>query len=251
MITIILTCFYCRTAFGKLDSQGDKLQTIRKKSKYGNPTDDLGQPANGGLTYIDQRQLNRIYCEDSRNSLVPNELSEIIRHKIQENPAQTIDELGLVLEQKFSKIYPNYYYLVHAWHSGFQQAAVTHNGSSCVTVTDQGKRHVIVCYARKRIRNEWPEVPLYRIERAVEANIRALRVNIIFTILDLKSDCCCQSKFLLYCRNSSFNFLGFSFSPCFWVLQFENFSHLFYLRENFKIIAAKKINRKTTLGLQL
>lgn len=190
MVTLLCTCFHCRTAFAKKDSQGDRLQTIRKKPKYGNPTDNLGQPAYGGLTYIDQRQLNRIYCEQSRNHLVPNELSEIIRHTIQENPAQTIEEFGPVLVLKFKKIYRNYYYLVHAWHSGFQQAAVEQNGSSCVTVTDQGKRHVIVCYAHQRIRHEWPEGPVHQIKRAVEARIRALGVKLIFNIFSLKTKCC-------------------------------------------------------------
>ena len=190
MVTLLCTCFHCRTAFGKRDGEGDILQTIRKKTKYGNPTDDLGQPANGGLTYIDQRQLNRIYCEHSRNLLVPSELSQIIRHTIQENPAQTIEEFGPVLVLKFQKIYPSYYYLVHVWHSGFQQAAVKQRGSSCVTIADQGKRHVIICYARQRRGHGSPEGPVNQIERAVEARIRALGVKLIFNMFNLKADCC-------------------------------------------------------------
>ena len=49
--------FYCRATCGVRESDGDERQTIRKKAKYRNPVDNFGQPANGGLTNVDQRQL--------------------------------------------------------------------------------------------------------------------------------------------------------------------------------------------------
>lgn len=55
--------FYCRATCGVRESDGDEQQTIPKKAKYRNPTDNFGQAANGGLTNIDQRQLNRVYCK--------------------------------------------------------------------------------------------------------------------------------------------------------------------------------------------
>ena len=140
--------FYCRTAFGIEDSDGDEQQPIRRKSRYGNPTDNFGQPANGGLSNIDQRQLNRVYCESRRDRVAHDELTQTIRRTIQEYPALTVAEFGPILTDKFRKIYRNFFYLVHVWHSGFQQAAVSYNGH-CVTVNDQGKRHVIICYTRR------------------------------------------------------------------------------------------------------
>ena len=169
---------YCRTAFGIEDSHGDKQQTIRKKPRYGNPTDNFGQPANGGLTNIDQRQLNRIYCESVRHRVVQDELTQTLRHTIQEYPALTVDEVGPKVTAKFKKIYPRLFYRVHVWHRGFQQAAVSHNGH-CVTVTNQGKCHIILCY-KQRDSLEFPRGPINQIQRAVEARLRAIGVSISY-----------------------------------------------------------------------
>ena len=79
-------------------------KTIRKKAKYGNPTDDFGQPAIGGLINIDQRQLNRVYCESVRQRVAQDELIQTIRHTIQENLGLTIGEFGPILTLEFGPI---------------------------------------------------------------------------------------------------------------------------------------------------
>ena len=92
--------FYCRTAYAIRDNNNDPQQTICKKAKYGNPTDNFGQPANGGLTHIDQRQLNRVYCESVRQRVVQDELTQTIRHTIQENPGALVAEFGPIMKKK-------------------------------------------------------------------------------------------------------------------------------------------------------
>ena len=154
---------------------------FEKKSRYGNPTDNFGQPANGGLSNIDQRQLNRAYCESRKDRVVHDELTQTIRHAIQEYPALTVAEFGPILTDKFRKIYRIFFYLVHVWHSGFQQAAVSPNGHY-VTVNDQGKRHVIICYTR-RGSLAWPRGPIHQIKTAVEACIQALGVSLFYVYL--------------------------------------------------------------------
>ena len=183
-VTTAIHDFYCRKAFGIRDNDNEQQQTIRKKAKYGNPTDDFGQPAIGGLTNIDQRQLNRIYCESVRQRVVQDELIQTIRHTIQENPGLTIGEFGPILTRKFRKIYPRFFYIIHVWHSGFQQAAVSHNGN-CVTVTDQGKRHVIVCYTR-RVSLSWPRGPTRQIRRAVETRLRTSAVSLLIFCISFR-----------------------------------------------------------------
>ena len=178
LYVMLVKLFNCRTAFGIRDGHGDEQQTIRKKPRYGNPTDNFGQPANGGLTNIDQRQLNRIYCESVRHRVVQDELTQTLRHTIQEYPALTVAEFGPKVSEKFDKIYPRFFYIVHVWHSGFQQAAVSHNGH-CVTVTNQGKRHVILCY-KQRDSLEWPRGPIDQIQSAVEARLRAIGVSMFY-----------------------------------------------------------------------
>ena len=125
--------------------------------------------------------MNRVYCESRRDRVVHDELTQTIRHTIQEYPALTVAEFGPILTEKFRKIYRNFFYLVHVWHSGFQQAAVSHNGH-CVTVNDQGKRHVIICYTR-RGSLAWPRGPTHQIRAAVEARIRALGVSLFYVFL--------------------------------------------------------------------
>lgn len=178
LYVMLVKLFNCRTAFGIRDGHGDEQQTIRKKTRYGNPTDNFGQPANGGLTNIDQRQLNRIYCESVRHRVVQDELTQTLRHTIQEYPALTVAEFGPKVSEKFDKIYPRFFYIMHVWHSGFQQAAVSHNGH-CVTVTDQGKCHVILCY-KQRDSLEWPRGPIDQIQSAVEARLRAIGVSMFY-----------------------------------------------------------------------
>ena len=176
-VTTAIHDFYCRTAFGIRDNDNEQQQTIRKKAKYGNPTDDFGQPAIGGLTNIDQRQLNRIYCESVRQRVVQDELIQTIRHTIQENPGLTIGEFGPILTRKFRKIYPLFFYIAHIQHGGFQQAAVLHNGN-CSIVTDQGKLHVILCYTPRSFLI-WPRGTTRKIRRTVVERLQTLGVSLM------------------------------------------------------------------------
>ena len=124
-----------------------KLKTIQK---IGDPNANFGQPLDGGLTKIDQRQLNILYCERKKLGTVKDELETTSRHALEEYEGSSWREFGSMLKSKLLKIYQDYWFTVMQFPENIAKRnfAVQHNGN-CIETISQFGRTLVVCWVRK------------------------------------------------------------------------------------------------------
>ena len=132
--------------FGKPDQNFQRLKTIKK---IGDPNANFGQPLDGGLTKIDQRQLNVLYCEGKKSGVVKDELETTSRHTLQEYEGSSRREFGATLKGKLSKIYDDYWFTVIQLGQKVSRRnfAVQHN-ENCIEAISQFGRTLVVCWVR-------------------------------------------------------------------------------------------------------
>lgn len=71
--------------------------------KIGAPNEFLGQNALGGLTGLDQRKLNIMYCENAKTNLVTNELAKTLTHTLREYEDVNSEDYARPLTRKLKR----------------------------------------------------------------------------------------------------------------------------------------------------
>ena len=99
-------CF-SRYAYGlpKLDKNGKKIGIKQSMQKRGDPSFTFGQGSLGGLSSLDQRKLNIMYCESAKANLLKTELAKTLRHKLREYEGDSSRAYSKPLTKKLGKIY--------------------------------------------------------------------------------------------------------------------------------------------------
>ena len=84
---------------------GKKIGTKQSMQKKGDPSITLGQGALGGLSNLDQRKLNIMYCESAKPNLVKTKLTKILSYTIREDEGVSSKVYTAALTTKLGKIY--------------------------------------------------------------------------------------------------------------------------------------------------
>ena len=145
--TRLFKYFFLSDAFGKTGPDGNTLRTIEK---IGNPNANFGQPLHGGLSKIDQRQINILYCEGKKLGVVKDELETTSRHALEEYEGSSWREFGAMLKSRLSKIYEDYWFTIIQLGKNVAKRnfAFQHNGN-CIEPISQFGRTLVVCWVRK------------------------------------------------------------------------------------------------------
>jgi len=148
---------YSRNAFGKKKSTlfitwSEREETIQKIPH----TDDkytFGQPPNGGLSQIDKRQVNEIYCENPRDILVENGqigLHDFLKHRLSEYPPTDLknEDFREMFEEKLKRVYPTYDISVNLYNSHNNPADSAFICEKCVYEKNDYGRDVVLAYSK-------------------------------------------------------------------------------------------------------
>ena len=145
--------FFPSNFFGKpvKDRDGNVIQILNTIQKIGDPNfQDFGQHPDGGLSKIDQRQLNMLYCQHARAAVMKDELQEIIKHSLSEYDGSPYKEYSNALKLRLSKIYNEYYFAIAEFNpkASTNEWGIWSNGN-CAHPTIGFGRQVVLCWARK------------------------------------------------------------------------------------------------------
>ena len=145
--------FFPSNFFGKSvkDRDGNVIQILNTIQKIGDPNfQDFGQHPDGGMSKIDQRQLNMLYCQHARAAVVKDELQEIIKHSLSEYDGSPYKEYSNALKIKLSKIYNEYHFAIAEFNpkASTNEWGIWSNGN-CALPTIGFGRQVVLCWSRK------------------------------------------------------------------------------------------------------
>ena len=145
--------FFASNFFGKSvkDRDGNVIQILNTIQKIGDPNfQDFGQHPDGGLSKIDQRQLNMLYCQHARAAVVKDELQEIIKHSLSEYEGSSYKEYSRALKLRLSKIFNEYHFAIAEFNPkvSTNEWGIWSNGN-CALPTIGFGRQVVLCWARK------------------------------------------------------------------------------------------------------
>ena len=142
--------------------------------KKGDSSFTLGQGALGGLSKLDQRKLNIMYCESAKANLVKTELATTLRHTLREYEGDSSRAYSKALTKKLGKIYGLYRFSITVFDATTAQSEYNFksNGNCLPAANSQlsgyGKS-IIVCWTRKGSfnvkTNEWKSRRLGRLLR--------------------------------------------------------------------------------------
>ena len=161
------------------DSSGRLIRRLQTIAKIGDRSANFGQPPNGGMTKIDQRQLNILYCERPKAALIVQELETTLLHTIREYEGTGQENYAKALTTKLSRIYGDYWFPILLLEENIAQVrfGIQHNGN-CIGPYSQFGRTVILCWARKdsfnRRQQHWK---VRRVFRSSLTAINALQVR--------------------------------------------------------------------------
>ena len=122
--------------------------------KKGDPSFTLGQGPFGGLSNLDQRKLNMMYCESAKSNLVKTELSKTLSHTLREYEGVGSDAYSAALTTKLGKIYALFQFSITVFDETTAQSEYNFksNGNCLPAANSQlsgyGKS-IIVCWTRK------------------------------------------------------------------------------------------------------
>ena len=148
--------FFSRYAYGlpKLDKNGKKIGIKQSMQKKGDPSFTFGQGSLGGLSNLDQRKLNIMYCESAKANLVKTELAKTLRHTLREYEGDSSRAYSKALTKKLGKIYALFQFSITIFHENTTQSEYNFksNGNCLPAANSQlsgyGKS-IIVCWTRK------------------------------------------------------------------------------------------------------
>ena len=148
--------FFSRYAYGlpKLDKNGKKIGIKQSMQKKGDPSFTFGQGSLGGLSNLDQRKLNIMYCESAKANLVKTELAKTLRHTLREYEADSSRAYSKALTEKLGKIYALFQFSITVFGETTTQSEYNFksNGKCPPAANSQlagyGKS-IIVCWTRK------------------------------------------------------------------------------------------------------
>ena len=122
--------------------------------KKGDPSFTLGQGALGGLSNLDQRKLNIMYCESAKANLVKTELAKTLRYTLREYEGVNSKAYSKALTTKLGKIYALFQFSITVFDETTAQSEYNFksNGNCLPAANSQlsgyGKS-IIVCWTRK------------------------------------------------------------------------------------------------------
>ena len=122
--------------------------------KIGAPGEFLGQNALGGLTGLDQRKLNIMYCENAKVNLVTDELAKTLRHTLREYEDVSSENYARALTRKLEKIYSAYRFSIAVFSETTTPTAYSYkgNGNCLPTANSQMSGHgksLVVCWTQE------------------------------------------------------------------------------------------------------
>ena len=122
--------------------------------KKGDPSFILGQGAHGGLSNLDQRKLNIMYCESAKANLVKTELAKTLTHTLREYEGGSPRAYSKALTKKLRKIYALFQFSITVFDETTTQSEYNFksNGNCLPAANSQlsgyGKS-IIVCWTSK------------------------------------------------------------------------------------------------------
>ena len=147
--------FFSRYAYGlpKRDKNGKKIGTKQTMQKKGDPSFTLGQGALGGLSNLDQRKLNIMYCEGARPNLVKTELTKILSYTLREYEGVGSKAYSTALTKKLGRIYARFQFSITVFDETTAQSEYNFksNGNCLPAANSQLSGHgksIIVCWTR-------------------------------------------------------------------------------------------------------
>ena len=122
--------------------------------KIGAPNEFLGQNALGGLTGLDQRKLNIMYCENAKTNLVTNELAKTLTHTLREYEDVNSGDYARALTGKLDKIYSAYRFSIAVFDETTAPTAYSYkgNGNCLPTANSQMSgygKSLVVCWTEE------------------------------------------------------------------------------------------------------
>ena len=122
--------------------------------KKGDPSFRSGGSAFSGLSKLDQRKLNIMYCESAKANLVKTELAITLRHTLREYEGDSSTAYSKALTKKLGKIYALFQFSITIFDETTTQSEYNFksNGNCLPAANSQlsgyGKS-IIVCWTRK------------------------------------------------------------------------------------------------------
>ena len=121
--------------------------------KKGDPSFTLGQGTLGGLSNLDQRKLNIMYCEGAKPNLVKTELGKTVSYTLREYEGVGSKAYSAAVTTKLGKIYANFQFSITVFDETIAQSEYNFksNGNCVPAANSQLSGHgksVIICWTR-------------------------------------------------------------------------------------------------------
>ena len=139
--------------FLNVTKTGKKLELKKTMQKKGDPSFTLGQGALGGLSNLDQKKLNIMYCEGARPNLVKTELTKILSYTLREYEGIGSKAYSAALTKKLGRIYARFQFSITVFDETTAQSEYNFksNGNCLPAANSQLSGHgksIIVCWTR-------------------------------------------------------------------------------------------------------
>jgi len=148
---------YYRLQFGKYGywGHGDQRYAVTLKADDQEALFTFGQQLDGGLSQIDQRQLNQMYCEVPRPVGVISTdkrfgLETYLRHRLDEYTQLDYKDIHQMLFEKLAVTFPGYKFSINVFRTAKDITKSTFLCENCIYKLDHLGKDVVIGYSKEK-----------------------------------------------------------------------------------------------------